>query len=256
MTSTALVALTSSLAEKLAIGADSAELVETLKATAFKGNVSDAQMTALMVVANQYALNPWCKEIYAFPDRNNGIVPVVGVDGWAKIINSHPQFDGVDFEQDAEACTCTIYRKDRNHPTRVTEFMKECSRGTGPWQTHPRRMLRHKALIQCARIAFGYSGIYDADEAARIVEARAQADDDGVIDVPSRPVKEAKKAFDIEKSLSEIAAAPTPERLSTIARACWRAAPVDARDKIKAAHDKRAAELAAAAQPAEHPQED
>ena len=29
-------------------------------------------------------------------------------------------------------------------------------------------MLRHKALIQCARIAFGFSGIYDEDEAHRI----------------------------------------------------------------------------------------
>ena len=56
---------------------DGAGLVETLKATAFKGQVSDAQMTALMVVANQYGLNPWTKEIYAFPDKNNGIVPFV-----------------------------------------------------------------------------------------------------------------------------------------------------------------------------------
>jgi hypothetical protein len=31
-------------------------------------------------------------------------------------------------------------------------------------------MLRHKALIQCARVAFGFSGIYDPDEAERIVE--------------------------------------------------------------------------------------
>ena len=31
-------------------------------------------------------------------------------------------------------------------------------------------MLRHKAMIQCARLAFSYSGIYDQDEAERIVE--------------------------------------------------------------------------------------
>ena len=29
------------------------------------------------------------------PDRNNGIVPVVGVDGWSRIINDNPQFDGM-----------------------------------------------------------------------------------------------------------------------------------------------------------------
>lgn len=169
--SNALTTLTRTLATKLDMG-DGANLIETLKATAFKGQVSDAQMTALLVVANQYALNPWTKEIYAFPDKNNGIVPVVGVDGWSRIINSHPQFDGIEFEQNDESCTCIIYRKDRNRPIKVTEWMAECRRsGMGPWQSHPRRMLRHKAMIQCARLAFGYGGIYDQDEAERIVEA-------------------------------------------------------------------------------------
>ncbi len=168
--SNALTTLTRTLATKLDMG-DGADLIGTLKATAFKGQVSDAQMTALLVVANQYALNPWTKEIYAFPDKNNGIVPVVGVDGWSRIINSHPQFDGIDFEQDEQSCTCIIYRKDRSHPIKVTEWMAECKRGTGPWQSHPRRMLRHKAMIQCARLAFGYGGIYDQDEAERIVDA-------------------------------------------------------------------------------------
>lgn len=168
--STALATLTSKLASRLEMG-DGSGLIDTLKATAFKGQVSDAQMTALMVVANQYGLNPWTREIYAFPDKNNGIVPVVGVDGWARIINDHPQFDGVEFEQDDDSCTCIIFRKDRSHPIKVTEWKSECFRnGFGPWQSHPKRMLRHKALIQCARLAFGYGGIYDQDEAERIIE--------------------------------------------------------------------------------------
>lgn len=171
--SNALVSLTQKLATTLNMG-DGTGLIETLKATAFKGQVSDAQMTALMVVANQYALNPWTKEIYAFPDKNNGIVPVVGVDGWSRIINSHPQFDGIEFEQDEQSCTCIIFRKDRNRPIKVTEWMAECKRSTGPWQSHPKRMLRHKAMIQCARLAFGYGGIYDQDEAERIVEGQPQ----------------------------------------------------------------------------------
>ena len=42
-----------------------------------------------------------------------------------------------------------------------------------PWDTHPNRMHRHKTLIQCARIAFGFAGIYDEDEAERIIEMGA-----------------------------------------------------------------------------------
>jgi hypothetical protein len=49
--------------------------------------------------------------------------------------------------------------------------MSECARNTEPWIKWPARMLRHKALIQCARVAFGLAGIYDPDEAERIAEA-------------------------------------------------------------------------------------
>lgn len=177
--STALSTMANKLADKLGMEAGE-QLVPVLKATAFSGDATDAQFVALLVVANQYGLNPFTKEIYAFPDKQNGIVPVVGVDGWARIINGHPQFDGMDFEQDSESCTCRIYRKDRNHPISVTEWMDECRREAfksksgyevkGPWQSHPKRMLRHKAMIQCARLAFGFAGIYDKDEAERVIE--------------------------------------------------------------------------------------
>ena len=161
------------LAKQFNIQGDPQELVATLKATAFRSNATDAQFNVLMIVATQYGLNPFTREIYAFPDKNNGITPVVGVDGWARIINSHPQFDGMEFTSDAESCTCKIYRKDRNHPTTVTEYLEECKRNTQPWNSHPRRMLRHKAMIQAARLAFGFGGIYDEDEAERIETAES-----------------------------------------------------------------------------------
>lgn len=186
-----IVSQATALARKLSLDAEPGELVTVLKATAFKGQVSDAQMAALMMVATQYGLNPWTKEIYAFPDRNNGIVPVVGVDGWSRIINSHPQFDGMDFEQDDQSCTCIIYRKDRGHPIRVTEWMAECRRdGVGPWKSHPRRMLRHKAMIQCARLAFGFVGIYEQDEAERIIEAQVVETAPARQELPSYPASD------------------------------------------------------------------
>jgi phage recombination protein Bet len=154
-------------------GVDADKMMHTLKATAFRVDASTEQLMALCIVANAYNLNPWTKEIYAFPDRNNGIVPVVGVDGWSRIINEHPQCDGIQFNEaeDGTWIECTIHRKDRKFPTTVREYMTEVRRSTQPWQSHPRRMLRHKALIQCARIVFGFAGIYDPDEADRIIEA-------------------------------------------------------------------------------------
>ncbi|MEN9806178.1 MAG: hypothetical protein RL756_686 [Pseudomonadota bacterium] len=165
--------LLAKLADRFSV--DPAKMMGTLKATAFKGEVSNEQLMALLIVADQYGLNPFTKEIYAFPDKG-GVVPVVGVDGWARIINQHPAFDGMDYADGPtgkdglpEWIECAIYRRDRSHPVKVREYMAECKRGTQPWNSHPRRMLRHKSTIQAARMAFGFVGIYDEDEAQRIV---------------------------------------------------------------------------------------
>jgi hypothetical protein len=69
-----------------------------------------------------------------------------------------------------------MYRKDRTHPTVITEYMAECRRPTDPWNSHPKRMLRHKAMIQCARLAFAFAGIYDPDEGERVLAAENAID--------------------------------------------------------------------------------
>lgn len=158
------------------------KMLSALKATAFKvgggGEVTNEQMLALIVVANQYGLNPFTKEIYAFPDQK-GIVPVVSVDGWIRIINEHPQLSSIEFRYADDVTEggapvwieCIITRKDRTAPAVVREYLSECIRQTGPWKSHPSRMLRHKALIQAGRVAMGFAGIHDPDEAERIAAA-------------------------------------------------------------------------------------
>ena len=155
------------MAGRLAV--DPEELKATLKSTVFQ-KASDAEFLALLITSNEYQLNPILKEIYAFPQKGGGIVPVVGVDGWMKIINRQPDFDGIEVSvsEDGKQATCKIYTKNRSHPTVVTEYLSECKRSTDPWNTMPRRMLRHKAIIQCGRVAFGIGGIHDEDEAADI----------------------------------------------------------------------------------------
>jgi RecT family len=152
------------------LNVDPQKLLQTLKDTVFKG-ANESELLTLVVVANEYGLSPLLKEIYAFPAKGGGITPVVSIDGWISMVNRQSQFDGLEFsfESDGEgapiACTCTIYVKGRTHPVRVTEFFKECFRNTEPWKQMPRRMLRHKALKEAARVAFGFSGVSDEDEA-------------------------------------------------------------------------------------------
>lgn len=222
-------------------GVDEDKLLSTLKATAFKvkdGAVSNEQMMALLVVADQYGLNPFTKEIFAFPDKQNGIVPVVGVDGWSRLINAHEQFNGAEFRYSDEIvidpaghhkpcpewCEAILYRKDREHAMVVREYFDEVYRPpfegigrdnkpyikSGPWQSHTKRMLRHKVLIQCSRIGFGYVGIYDEDEAMRIVE-RDITPVSEVVEQP-RMRDQLKKKTDITEADPVDAAEPDVER--------------------------------------------
>lgn len=146
----------------------------TLRATVVPANTSREEFAAFLLVAEEHGLNPITKEIYAFPKKGGGIQPIVGVDGWARLINEHPQSNGMEFEDirndkgELEAIKCKLYRKDRDHPVCAIEYMEECKRKTDPWAQWPRRMLRHKAMIQAARYAYGYAGIADPDEAGRI----------------------------------------------------------------------------------------
>lgn len=162
-------------------GVEPSKMNGALKATAFrqKGKdgqppieITNEQMIMLMVVADQYKLNPFTREIYAFPSEN-GIVAIVSVDGWIRIINERPELKSISFDTAPPGTedpwiTCTIERHDRAKPIDITEYLSECGRDTKPWKSHPRRMLRHKALIQCARVAFGFAGIFDPDEGDRI----------------------------------------------------------------------------------------
>lgn len=149
----------------------------TVRKTAMPSNATNEEFAAFMMVAKEYNLNPILKEIHAFPKKGGGIQPVVSIDGWVSLINQHPQLDGYTFEWTNDAkgdpisCKCIMYRKDRKHPIEVEEFLSECYRATEPWKMK-HRMLRHKALIQAARYAFGFSSIMDEDEASRVESMR------------------------------------------------------------------------------------
>ena len=248
------------LAKQFNIQGDAAELVQTLKQTVFKGDVTDAQFNALLIVATQYGLNPFTKEIYAFPDKQNGIVPVVGVDGWARIINNHPQFDGIEFNYSEELTTpeggknkahewveCVIYRKDRSHPIAAREYLDEVYRPpfkgkygevAGPWQSHTKRMHRHKAMIQAARLAFGFTGIYDEDEAERIKDAG-----DGIKPEETSPFAGQTEHPERQSLLAEAQA--QAQRGTEDYRAWWQSLSAEQRKIIGTDEHERLKELAA-----------
>ena len=202
-------------------------LYDTLKASVFRG-ANDNEFQALCLISKTYGLNPLLKEIYAFPSRG-GVVPMVGVDGYTAMMHRQPDFDGVEFgysentiavgnvKSAPEWVECRIYRKSCSRPTIVREYMDECWRNTEPWKTHPRRMLRHKALCQCVRTAFGFSGVYsDADEIESVTVEEAKPNVNAAIAQaieaqPSPAPAQPKRRGRPPKAQPATAPAPAPE---------------------------------------------
>ena len=179
-------------------GMEPKTFADTLRATVVPRDATNEEFAAFLMVAKEYSLNPVLKEIYAFPKRGGGIQPIVSIDGWCNLINSHPQLNGIEFDDHIEgdkvtSITARIWRKDREKPIVVTEYLAECNRPTDPWKQYPRRMLRHKALIQCARYAFGFAGIVDPDEAERMGAAVPMRDITPRDEPPAPPMIEAAK---------------------------------------------------------------
>jgi hypothetical protein len=177
-------------------GMEPAAFEATVRATCGMAGATREEFAAFLLVANEYRLNPATREIFAFPKKGGGIQPIVSIDGWLNLANSHPQFDGlnVTFEHDDAgnlvSATATIHRKDRGHPVVVTEFLEECARGTDPWKM-AHRMLRHKAVIQAIRYAFGFSGIMEPDEADGIAERPTPTPEPRAVQaLPACPAKE------------------------------------------------------------------
>lgn len=117
---------------------------------------------ALLRMMQSLHLDPLCEEI-GFTQYDDGQWQVfITIEGCSKLINQHPQFNGLAFAQAEtlvdgvpEWIECSIYRKDRKIPTTVREYLAEVRGENEIWKKMPRRMLRHRALQQCVRLAIG-----------------------------------------------------------------------------------------------------
>lgn len=162
------------------VGATTEEVAEVIKGMIISSKnqhgagATNAEMAIVTSVCAKYGLNPLVKECAAFVSGGK-LQMVVMIDGFYKVVNRQPDFDGVTFEDhfddkgDLVSITCSMHLKNRSHPVTVTEYLRECKDPkSSVWTKWPGRMLRHKSYIQCARMAFGLTEMVDNDEADRI----------------------------------------------------------------------------------------
>lgn len=116
-----------------------------------------------------YQFNPLYRDILLLEKPDHSWRLIITADGWSRYMNRHPQFLGIAFRESTGNqdtiptwIECSIHRADRCQPITVREHYQEVKGEHHLWIQMPRRMLRHQALSQCARLAFGIANLDSA----------------------------------------------------------------------------------------------
>jgi hypothetical protein len=128
-------------------------------------------------VAN-YGLNPFAKEIYVMRNKHGQVCTIVGVDGWVKIVNRVPHFDGFEqieeWSEDRKELVCVetrIHSKTRRFPAIYRGYAKEyMSVGGFVKDAMPWHMLRLFSLRHACRLFTPIGGSVVTEEEARWME--------------------------------------------------------------------------------------
>jgi phage recombination protein Bet len=159
--STELTTVNNSIAARL----DDADMVRTLRETVCKG-ATEAQFRMFAEICKSTGLNPFLKEIWFVP----GVGVMAGRDGYLRVANEHPQFDGMEtlIERGPDnkplKATCRVYRKDRSHPITCEAYYNEYRKGSSVWQTYPSAMIGKVAEVMALKRSFSINGVVSEEE--------------------------------------------------------------------------------------------
>lgn len=184
------------------------EMLNALRNSVAPG-LTDAEFQLFGEIVRSTGLNPITKEVWAIK-AGGRLQLMTGINGFLKIANSHPQYDGmeVDYEwQDGKliAATAKVYRKDRRFPSVATAYMAEYKKSTPIWQQMPSVMLSKCAKSLALREAFiqELGGLYTAEEMpAQYAQATivAAEDEELVVSKKTGEVLGIQKKSEIEEN--------------------------------------------------------
>lgn len=149
---------------------DNPKVIETIKRTVANG-VDDIELAMFLELCKSSGLNPFKREVWCIKAGNRAQI-MVGLNGYLKIANSHPQFDGMEISLDTSdkgelvSATCKVHRKDRKYPSTGIAIMQEYKKSTPIWSQMPSVMLSKVAKCIAIREAFPLetAGTYAEEE--------------------------------------------------------------------------------------------
>lgn len=145
---------------------DQREMIDTIKQTVAKG-ATDAQLKMFIEICRTTGLNPFLKEIWYVAEK--GII-MAGRDGYLRVANEHPMFDGIESRVERDAndkpvkAICSVWRKDRSHPTTCEAYLSEYKKSSPVWTQYPSAMLMKVAEVLALKRSFSINGVVSEEE--------------------------------------------------------------------------------------------
>lgn len=159
-------------------------LVKTIKETVCRG-ASDAQLAMFLQVCKRTGLDPFLKEIWFVAEKS---IIMAGRDGYLRVANEHPMFDGIEtrVERDEKnvpiKAVCTVWRKDRTHPTICEAYYNEYKSGSPVWTKYPSAMISKVAEVLSLKRSFAINGVVSEEEMDATFSPAAQPTQQAVLD--------------------------------------------------------------------------
>lgn len=160
---------------------DDPDIVKTLKSTVAKG-ATDHEFQMFIEICKATGLNPFLREIWCAVPMKDGqrsqygqVLIMAGRDGYLRVANDHPMFDGIEtrVERDPNGipikAVCTVWRKDRNHPTiseaYFNEYYKPGYNGKpSVWDTYKSAMIAKVSEVLALKRSFSINGVVTEEE--------------------------------------------------------------------------------------------
>jgi phage recombination protein Bet len=163
---------------------DQREMVDAIKQTVCKG-ATDAQLRMFIEVCRTTGLNPWLREVWFVAEKS---MIMAGRDGYLRVANEHPAFDGIetrverDDKQIPIKAVCTVWRKDRTHPTICEAYFSEYKSASPVWTKYPSAMISKVAEVLALKRSFAINGVVSEEEMDATVNPISQPTPQAVAD--------------------------------------------------------------------------
>lgn len=142
------------------------EMIDVIKQTVCKG-ATDAQLKVFLEVCKSTGLDPFLKEIWYVAEK--GLI-MAARDGYLRVANENPQFDGIETRVERDnnkipiKAVCTVWRKDRNHPTICEAYFNEYNKQSPVWKQYPSAMISKVAEVLALKRSFAIHGVVSEEE--------------------------------------------------------------------------------------------